>query len=281
MGRHEAEDTASHACFVPQCAAVRTTRLPLAIALTLAISTAISGCYFTRSPLRPLQALQFRRSAAAPDRCLIVMIPGFLDGPDSFRDNGFPSDVVRSGAECDSLAVDLHYRYYWGSEEERIGQIVYEDILAPATARGYEEIWLVGISMGGLGALLGAEAHPELVAGVILLAPYVGEEAVVREIDAAGGAEAWHPPQGIDDQPWTQANYTAHLWSWLRGYATDPDDMPPLYVGWGEEDGLGTGDRLLAAMQPEDHVITHPGNHGWSTWRPIFRELLETAHPGR
>ena len=211
------------------------------------------------------------------------MIPGFLDEPDTYREHGFPRDVVSSGAECDSVAIDLHFRYYGLSptrDGSALAQIVYEDILVPASVRGYQEIWLVGISMGGLGTLLTAEAHPELITGIILLAPFVGDESVIRQIDAAGGAEAWHPPDGIDDQAWTESNYTVHLWSWLRGYATDPDDMPPLYIGWGEDDSLGTGDRLLAAMQPEEHTMTHAGGHNWATWRPMFQEFLQLAHPG-
>jgi hypothetical protein len=235
---------------------------------------AIAGC----SPIRPVPALLFRRTADAPERCLVVMFPGVLDGADRFEERGFASDVVRSGAACDSVALELHLRYY---QEIGIGQIVYEDILYPAAVRGYDEIWLVGVSMGGLGALLTAEAHPELVSGIILLSPYVGEQGVLREIIAAGGAEAWHPPDGIEDQPWTQSNYTVHLWAWLRGYVTDPDDLPPLYIGWAEHDWLGEGDLLLASIQPEDHVILRAGDHGWTTWRPIFRQFLRVARPGR
>jgi hypothetical protein len=250
--------------------AVATIRCLVAFVLTLAVT----GC----SPIRPVPALLFRRAADAPERCLVVMFPGVLDGADRFPEHGFESEVVRSGAECDSVALELHLRYY---QEIGLGQIVYEDILYPASARGYDEIWLVGVSMGGLGALLTAEAHPELVSGIILLSPYVGEEPVLREIISAGGAEAWHPPADIEEQPWTQSNYTAHLWSWLRGYATDPDDLPPLYIGWAEHDWLGAGDLLLASIQPEDHVILGPGGHGWSTWRPMFRQFLEMARPGR
>jgi pimeloyl-ACP methyl ester carboxylesterase len=216
-------------------------------------------------------------------QCLVVFVPGFLDGPDTFMDHGFPSDVITRGAPCDSVAIDLHYRYYWESPTSSSGvaNVVFDDILEPAAARGYQEIWLVGISMGGLGALLTAERHPELVTGVILLAPFVGEDGVVREIIAAGGPLAWHPPRGIDHAPWTQDNYTAHLWAWLRGYATDADAMPPLYIGWGEGDRLGEADRLLASMQPADHVVTVPGAHNWETWRPLFDTFLDRARPGR
>jgi hypothetical protein len=57
--------------------------------------------------------------------------------------------------------------------------------------------------------------------------------------------------------------------------------MPPLYIGWGESDRLGEADRLLASMQPADHVVTIPGEHGWDTWRPLFDTFLDRARPGR
>lgn len=235
------------------------------------------GCYFTRSPSRPLPALEARLDANARQRCLVVMVPGFLDGPDAYVEHGFPRDLSDAGSPCDAVMVDLHYRYY-GSPG--VADIVYEDILVPAAARGYEEIWMVGISMGGLGALLTAEAHPEMIDGIILLAPFVGERSVLREIETGGGAATWRPPSDLEGAPRTQANYTARLWSWLRGYHTDPDVMPPLYLGWGSEDRLGTGDALLAALIPEDHVFGHQGGHNWATWRPLFQQILLAAEPG-
>jgi hypothetical protein len=250
------------------------TRVQVRCLFAFLLTLAIAGC----SPTRPVRALLFRHAADRPERCLVVMFPGVLDGAERFEETGFTSDVVRSGAQCDVVALELHLRYY---QEIGLGQVVYEDILLPAAARGYDEIWLVGVSMGGLGALLTAEAHPELVSGLILLSPYVGDEAALHEIIDAGGAESWRPPDGIEEQPWTQSNYTAHLWSWLRGYATDPDDLPPLYIGWAEHDWLGAGDLLLASIQPEHRVILGPGGHGWTTWRPMFRQFLEMAHPGR
>lgn len=271
------------ASFAPSCKCPPVRRLALLFSLVVLASSALAGCYFTRSPSRPLPALEFRRSSLTREHCLIVFVPGFLDGPDTFMDNGFPSDVLTQGTPCDSVAIDLHLRYYWADPgtADGVANVVFEDILEPAVTRGYEEIWLVGISMGGLGTLLTAERHPEIVSGVILLAPFVGEESTVREIEAAGGPAAWTPPGAVLRAPTTQENYTTHLWAWLRGYATDPDSMPPLYIGWGEDDRLGPADRMLASMQPEDHVATIPGEHNWRTWRPLFDTFLDRARPGR
>jgi pimeloyl-ACP methyl ester carboxylesterase len=262
----------------PQNARVRRPLASIpALAVVLSFGALLSSCYFTRSPSRPLPALAFRNPRLSEPRCLVVFLPGFLDTPDSYRDNDFPRDLVASGAGCDAVGVDLHFRYY-GSVG--VADMVYEDVLQPAIARGYDEIWLVGISMGGMGTLLTASQYAEHIDGIVLIAPFVGEEHVLREIEAAGGARSWTPPEGLAARPWSQDNYTQKIWSWLRGYHTDPENRPPLYIGWGADDRLGAADRLLADLMPEDHVVSMPGGHNWVTWRPIWRRLLEIVPMG-
>lgn len=255
------------------------TRRPLlALAGIVLAGLALAGCYFTRSPSRPVPALEFRREASVRQHCLVVFLPGFLDGPETYLDHRFPHALNGSGAPCDAVGLDLHVRYY---SQPGIAEIVYSDVLVPATARGYTEIWLVGISMGGLGTLLTASRYAELVDGVILIAPFVGEERVLRGIEEAGGLAAWDPPEGIEGAPWTEANYTEHVWAWLQGYDDDPSSMPPLYLGWGEEDSLGPGDGLLGAVLPEGHVFSRPGGHNWAVWTPIWQDILRRAPVGR
>lgn len=251
---------------------------PLLVALALALGLTASSCYFTRSPSRPIPALAFGNPRVADARCLVVFFPGFLDSPESYNDHGFARELVRSGAPCDAVGVDLHYRYYG---EPGVADMVYEDVLQPAIARGYDEIWVVGISMGGLGALLTASQYTRYIDGVVLIAPFLGEPRVVQEIEAAGGARSWQPPEGLDAEAWSEANYTQKIWSWLRGYHTDPDVRPPLYLGWGTEDRLGQSDQLLGALLADGHVVSEPGGHEWRTWFPIWRQILAAAPIGR
>ena len=64
------------------------------------------------------------------------------------------------------VVADAHVGYFRNrSFEDRLRA----DVMVPARARGYESIWLAGISLGGLGALLYADEHPEEVAGLLLI----------------------------------------------------------------------------------------------------------------
>ena len=57
---------------------------------------------------------------------------------------------------------------------------------SPALARGVTTIWLAGISLGGFGALRYAEAHREIVEGLLLLSPFLGSRGLIAEVAAAG-----------------------------------------------------------------------------------------------
>lgn len=217
-----------------------------------------------------------RAAPAARARCLVIFVPGLMDGPDSFLEHGF-ARAVAERTPCDSVAVDLTYRYYFGAGA---GDVLWEDVLAPAVARGYEELWIVGTSMGSLGATLLAREHGELVDGMIMLSPFLGLEEVTAEIDRAGGLASWRPPGDLPEEI-GDATFTLFVWSWLRGYVDDPGSMPDLYVGWANGERLEPAARTLAAVLPEGHTIGLGGGHGWATWRPLFDELLGRARIGR
>lgn len=239
------------------------------------LSLLASGCYFSRSPTRPVPALFSQAHEGARQTCLVVFIPGLLDGPDSFLDHGMIRDLEESGAPCDAVMVDLHYRYYF---EGHAGDVLFEDVMMPALARGYEEIWIVGISLGGLGATLLARRHSEAITGIVLLSPFLGIEPTRSEV-ARVGLREWQPgplPREIDD-----ATFTRFVWGWLRGYVDAPDEMPPMYVGWAEGETQDAPSRTLAAVLPTDHVTTVQGEHNWDAWTRLFRVLIARARPGR
>lgn len=255
------------------------------VASLLVLSTLVlgTGCgmaaYFVRDTHVPMQALEVRMDRYERRSCLVVFMPGMLDTPDTFRERGFLDDAARASDRCDLVAVDAHFGYY------RTGQIrqrVRRDILRLAESRGYDEFWIVGISMGGMGTMLVAQDNPGRVAGVVLLAPFLGDDALIESIEAAGGLAEWQPADDLD--PYDSDEFDDAMWAWLRGYAGGAEPRPELYMGHGDDD-VRAGVALLAATQSPQRFGTTPGGHNWNTWRVLWRRLLESPpwdpQPGR
>ena len=143
------------------------------------------------------------------------------------------------------------------------------DVIEPARTQGYRSMWLSGISMGGLGALLFAQRNPTAVSAVIVVAPFLGEEEVIDEIERAGGVAAWTPPAHLDPD-----DYQRSLWGWLKGCAEHRDSCPRIFLGFGAEDRFVRAQRLLAATLPADRVAVVAGRHTWEPWRQAYTALL-------
>src|SRR6266516_2850783 len=110
---------------------------------------------------------------------LIIFLPGLGDVAEEFEVRGFVNAVADSGLPADALAVDAHYGYY--ARRSIIDRLAH-DIVLPARRRGYRELWLVGISMGGFGALSYLVHHVQHVERAVVLAPYLGEAKLIREL---------------------------------------------------------------------------------------------------
>jgi pimeloyl-ACP methyl ester carboxylesterase len=136
-------------------------------------------------------------------------------------------------------------------------------VLQPARRQGYKQIWVVGASMGGLGALIIASRLPELVDRVVLLSPYLGPNSLIRDIEAAGGPARWKPTDLSD--PYQR------IWQWLQKYREAGAPMPPMLLGFARQEGMAPNHRVLAQLLPADHVFEVDGKHGWEAWRSLWQ----------
>ncbi len=189
---------------------------------------------------------------------LLVMIPGAYFKSGDFAAHGFVSAVRRHGAAAEVLESGLPPAHYLDGD---VAPWLHAHVIAPA--RGGRELWLLGISLGALGALLYAQAHPGKVAGMILLAPYVGSRGLVAEILDAGGLAAWDPGT------MTPGNFERPLLAGLK--AGLPQN---LYLGYGQADRFAPASRLLAQCLPASHVVTRPGGHDWPVWEQLWDDIL-------
>lgn len=104
--------------------------------------------------------------------------------------------------------------------EGKAPQRLHDEVIVPARQPGrYREIWLSGASMGGMGSVMYDRFYPGDVDGIILLAPYLGDRPILREIAQAGGVESWDPgpPHAIGKDNWQH-----EIWRHLQSSAKQP-----------------------------------------------------------
>lgn len=213
---------------------------------------------------RPLAVRTYSYNGPLPSRDLIVCLPGIYDEAKDFADWGFV-DVVRAyGWPADVLLVDAHYGYY---ADRTVLEQLHRDVLLPASASGYRAVWLVGVSMGGLGALLYASRHPHEVRGVVAIAPFLGRHTLVDEICTSGGLARWastvHPRDEI-----------GALWAWTHTHMRHFPVTPELFLAFGNRDIFADAHRLLATSLPAANVLTAVGGHRWPVWLDLWNQFL-------
>ncbi|RYF41275.1 MAG: hypothetical protein EOO25_10355 [Comamonadaceae bacterium] len=136
--------------------------------------------------------------------------------------------------------------------EGRAEQRLQDEVIAPARGRGYAQIWLVGASLGGMGALLHQRSYPGSVDGMVLLAPYLGESAA-------------------------QPLLLQHLESLRR----EPQRARNVWLAYGRSDRLRASMPLLEPLLPPGQVLVRDGGHDWQLWSPVTGDILRRVDAQR
>ncbi len=207
---------------------------------------------------------------AAENDHLVVFLRGRSNRPEEFRTWGMFAEARRRWPHARFVAPDLHLAYYY---ERTSTRRLKEDVIAPARALGKRRVTLIGVSLGGLGALLYELEYPGSVDEIILLSPYLGEEQAWREIAAAGGLAAWQPgPIAPDD-------FSRKLWQGLHQQWGGPENTTAhVFLACGEDDRFLASNQFFAAsfLNPEQTVWL-PGGHNWRTWLKAFSALQPSS----
>lgn len=233
--------------------------------LILLLAVSVSGCAALLSAPVPMAQLRYPADPNHRARCLMVLLPGRGDGAADFEGHGIIAAARQRGLSIDLVAADATVGYY---AKRTLLDRLQADVLTPATLHDYAQVWLVGTSMGGLGALLEARKQPG-IQGILLLAPFLGDEDVISEVAAAGGVRTWVPPHiGPDD-------YQRELWRWFQAVSQGLEKAPEIVLGYGEADRFAPAHRLLADVLPVDHVLRAQGAHDWTTWLGLFQRFID------
>ncbi|RYZ12151.1 MAG: alpha/beta hydrolase [Comamonadaceae bacterium] len=242
---------------------------------TLLAAAVLAGCGALRRTTVPIETRLDRAACTPAADTLVVMLPGAYSESSEFVTEGFVPALRERRIAADVLRVEAHLGYYnRRSIVDRLEADVFEPARRPGS--GYRSVWVVGISIGGFGALLHEAQHPGRVDGIVLIAPYLGQRLLSTDISVAGGLARWNPPMA--GTPLEEAE--SGVWRWLQAQGVPPAaaGLPPrvpVYLGYGLDDRFAFSHRLLADALPAQRVFTTPGGHDWPEWRRLWGQALD------
>src|ERR1700682_592903 len=201
-----------------------------------------------------------------PSDCALVMLPAAKASPEDLGGDCFVDAIRQRGWPLDVAVVDAHADYYL---ERNVTERLGVEIITPLRAKGYRRIWLMGMSLGGMGAITYAFKHVADVEGVILLAPFLGARGLIAEVMRAGGLDEWRPGKLAPDDD------ERGLLAWLKRYRPGDPELPAIFLGFGSDDRYAPASLMLARQLPAERVATLKGGHDWRTWIELWRLLLD------
>jgi pimeloyl-ACP methyl ester carboxylesterase len=223
----------------------------------------------------PMPTQWVNAPAPGPVRRLAIVLPGRGDDLAALANAGIAAAIQRSRPDFDVVLVEATLSYYMdGGLVARL----HNQIVTPARQRGYREIWLAGASMGGVGVTLYEHEHPGELTGLLLMAPFMGEESLIKEIAAAGGGATWEPgPKPVEIN---RANSAREQWRVVKSWSSDNAMSQRVWLVCGESDRLRPAADLIGAVLPPGHYLAPVGGHAWKVWSPGAEEIFARMSRG-
>lgn len=233
----------------------------------------LAGCYPKGDPAKPIPTVLV--AAPQPARRLVVVLPGRADDIVALERSGIARAIQSQWPDADVVLSGLAMGYYLhGGAITRL----HDEIIAPARRR-YQEVWLLGASLGGLGALMYDNQWPGTIDGIVLMAPYLGEKPLLKQIAQAGGIAHWDPgpiPARVDGH-----NFQHELWRGLQAWSKDPRRSRNVWLAYGDRDYLRDTMPSLIPLLPPSQVFVRDGSHQWTVWTPASRDILAAINARR
>ena len=236
-----------------------------------------------------MQDVTFRSAALQRDMPYRVLVPAFVPpgrklpvvyllhggGGGNFHDWSNYSDVAHFAEQGLILvrpeATNPNYRNPAERPEGRCEDYIENDLMADVEARfraaiGRQNRAIIGVSMGGFGAVQLALRHPELFAFVGGLSSAID---VPRRPFSNQANRTTATPSVYCSDPGGRATQRDND-PFLLARAADPSKTPCLFLTCGEQEGLLPANRRLAELlqnrqfKYEFHAV--PGGQDWSRW---------------
>lgn len=234
----------------------------------LAVLAAVAACGNLGDRRQPIPTLSRPGPAADPLAPLVVVLPGRRDNAAVLSAKGVAEAIQAAWPRAEVVLTSATLDYYM---DGGLARRLHEQVVLPAMAGGKRPLYLVGASMGGLGVLLYDQAYPGAADGLVLLAPFLGNARLLREIQAAGGIASWQPgprPAAVD-----RGNYQRELWRHLQSWpASGRGDS--VWLAWGDRDRLRRAVPVIAPLLAPAQMLERPGGHAWTVWTPAAAEIF-------
>jgi pimeloyl-ACP methyl ester carboxylesterase len=226
--------------------------------LILAIVLLVSNCVFLKPASTPIPSKYYNYSDS--NSTLVLLLPGFGDSPTSFIKHGTVEQIMACRPNSNILGVDSHFAYFRNST---LVERLHEDIIKPAKDADMQKIWLMGVSMGGLGSLLYQQQFPDEIEAVVVMAPYIGEwdELTAYRTGQENSRESINPK-------------FIKLWDGLTNISLN---NPAITLAFGENDKAHKQLRWFANLLDESKVVRAPGGHSWTVWNKLWPETLKRS----
>lgn len=236
----------------------------------VAATVLMSACYPVRDTTRPPATHLLAAPQAA--RRLVVVLPGIADDLASLEAGGIGHAVTAAWPDADVLLVEMTIGYY----KDGRAMPDLRQIMQAARAKGYGQVWLVGGSLGGMGALLYDATFPCDADGIVLLAPFLGDDRILDEVRGAGGLSRWTAPPAAVPGP---DNWQPQIWRRAKEWSAVPGGDQRIWLAYGDRDKFAPNMPLLAPAVPAKHIVTGPGIHEWSSWTPLAAKVFASVDP--
>ncbi len=225
---------------------------------------------------QPMSRIDIRITPKMQATTLLVMLPGAYDSANDFIEQGFVPMAQNLHAGADITLLDAHIAYY---TNQQIVERLRDEVINPAKAKGYQHIWLVGISLGGYGSLLYSMRSGLNIDGIFIMAPFMGSRHLPAQVAKAGGIRHWTPDFLIPEKsslPTPALDIDEELWLWLKRYSEKENAArhPRIYLGYGLQDRFTASNQLLAEVLPASQVIRVEGGHTWQPWLTLWQQFL-------
>ena len=213
-----------------------------------------------------MRSLSHPLQAGSQAERLLVLLPGAEVTLEDFTHYGFIDAVRQRGFAVDIQCAGISYEHVMA---RTVVDTLHAEVILPARAAGYREIWLAGISLGAFNSLLYASAHADQLAGLCLLAPYPGTGDILAEVRTAGGPQAWL------DSPESLQGDERVFWRWLAACQRDGHWPCSIHALTGTEDRFLRGQRMLMELLPATCRTELPGAHDWPAWQSQWTHWLD------